>query len=64
LAPQRARGRRKPRPHDGTIIPDRPNQRWDTVATMAPTRSDGWVWVFTCIDHYTAEAWGADGQGR
>jgi putative transposase len=27
LAPQRARGRRKPRPHDGTIIPDRPNLR-------------------------------------
>jgi putative transposase len=24
LAPQRARGRRKPRPHDGTIIPRRP----------------------------------------
>jgi hypothetical protein len=27
LAPQRARGRRKPRPHDGTIIPAAPNQR-------------------------------------
>jgi transposase InsO family protein len=48
LAPQRARGRRKPRPHDGTIIPAAPNQRW---------RSDGWVWVFACVDHYTAEAW-------
>ena len=57
LAPQRARGRRKPRPHDGTIIPDRPNRRWGTDATMAWTRSDGWVWVFACIDHYTAEAW-------
>src|SRR4029450_12819989 len=28
LAPQRIRGRRKPRPHDGTIIPAAPNQRW------------------------------------
>jgi transposase InsO family protein len=28
LAPQRIRGRRKPRPHDGTIIPEAPNQRW------------------------------------
>jgi putative transposase len=57
LAPQRARGRRKPRPHDGTIIPDGPNQRWGTDATMAWTRTDGWVWVFVVVDHYTAEAW-------
>jgi putative transposase len=57
LAPQRIRGRRKPRPHDGTIIPAGPNQRWGTDATMAWTRSDGWVWVFVCVDHCTAEAW-------
>jgi hypothetical protein len=24
---------------------------------MALTRVDGWVWVFACVDHYTAEAW-------
>lgn len=24
---------------------------------MAWTRHDGWVWVFCCVDHYTAEAW-------
>src|SRR4029450_4212320 len=53
LAPQRVRGRRKRRPHDGTIIPDRPNLRWGTDATMAWPRSDGWVWVFACVDHYT-----------
>ena len=57
LAPQRVRGRRKPRPHDGTIIPTAPNVRWGTDATMAWTRTDGWVWVFVCVDHYTAEAW-------
>ncbi len=57
LAPQRVRGRRKPRPHDGTIIPEGPDQRWGTDATMAWTRSDGWVWVFVCVDHFTAEAW-------
>ncbi len=57
FAPQRVRGRRKPRPHDGTIIPDGPNLRWGTDATMAWTRTDGWVWVFVCVDHYTAEAW-------
>jgi putative transposase len=57
LAPQRVRGRRKPRPHDGTIIPERPNQCWGTDATMAWTRVDGWVWVFVWVDHDTAEAW-------
>jgi putative transposase len=57
LAPQRVRGRRKPRPHDGTIIPEAPNRRWGTDATMAWTRTDGWVWVFVVVDHYTAEAW-------
>lgn len=24
---------------------------------MAWTRTDGWVWVFACFDHHTAEAW-------
>jgi len=57
LAPQRVRGRRKPRLHDGTIIPERPNVRWGTDATMAWTRVDGWVWVVVCVDHFTAEAW-------
>jgi putative transposase len=57
LAPQRVRGRRKPRAHDGTIIPAAPNLRWGTDATMAWTRDDGWVWVFAVVDHYTAEAW-------
>jgi putative transposase len=57
LAPQRARRRRTPRPHDGTIIPSGPNLRWGADATMAFTRDDGWVWVFVCVDHYTAEAW-------
>jgi putative transposase len=57
LAPQRARRRRTPRLHDGTIIPAGPNQRWGADATMAWTRDDGWVWVFVCVDHFTAEAW-------
>ena len=57
LAPQRVTGRRARRPHDGTIIPDGPNMRWGTDATMAWTRQDGWVWVFVNVDHFTAEAW-------
>lgn len=57
LAPQRARGRRKPRAHDGTIIPAAPDCLWGTDATMAYTRDDGWVWAFVAVDHFTAEAW-------
>ena len=59
LAPQRVRGRRRPRAHDGTIIPAEPNVLWGTDATMAYTTRDGWVWAFVAIDHYTAEAWGS-----
>jgi putative transposase len=57
LAPQRTRRRRTPRPHDGRITTDAPNVRWGTDATMAWTRSDGWVWVFILVDHHTDEAW-------
>ena len=57
LAPQRATRRRTPRPHDGRITSDAPNERWGTDATMAWTRTDGWVWVFVVVDHYTDEAW-------
>lgn len=57
LAPQRARGRRRPRSHDGTIVPEAPNQLWGTDATMAYTTGDGWVWCFVAIDHHTCEAW-------
>jgi putative transposase len=57
LAPQRCRHRRVPRPHDSTIVPAGPDMRWRADATMAWTRSDGWVWVFACVDHFTCEAW-------
>lgn len=57
LAPQRRSGRRRARPHDGTIIPAAPDLLWGTDATMAFTRRDGWVWAFAAVDHFTAEAW-------
>ncbi len=41
LDPQRSPGCRKPRPHDGSIIPDAPNLLWGTDATMAFTKRDG-----------------------
>jgi hypothetical protein len=57
LAPQRAARRRCSRVHDGTIVTAVPNIRWGTDATMAWTKSDGWVWVFALLDHYSDEAW-------
>ena len=51
------RQRRRPRVHDGTIVTTAPNVRWGTDATMAWTKSDGWVWVFALLDHYSDEAW-------
>jgi len=63
LAPQRVRGRRKPRPHDGTIIPAAPNVRRGTDATMAWTRNDGWVWVLPAWTRHRRGV-GAGGQDR
>ena len=57
LAPQRVRGRRRPRPHDGTIIPDGPQPVGNPTRTVAWTREDGCVWVFANVDHRSAEAW-------
>lgn len=63
LAPQRARGRRRPRPHDGRIIPEAPDLMWGTDATMAWALRDGWVWAFVTVDHFTAEAWARSQDG-
>ncbi len=38
------------------MITDAPNLRWGTDATMAWTKTDGWVWV-VLVDHHTDEAW-------
>lgn len=55
LAPQRTRGRRKPRPHDGTIVPDAPDVMSGTDITMAYTTEDGRVWLFATIDRRSVD---------
>jgi putative transposase len=45
-------------PHDGTIIPEAPNQMWGTDATATFTDADGAVTVFAAIDHYSADCVG------
>jgi putative transposase len=57
LAPQRGPWPPQTTPARRHDHPAAPNQRWGTDATMAWTRTDGWVWVFAWVDHDTAEAW-------
>lgn len=40
--------------HDGTIITDRPNEMWGTDGIRIETANDGWVWVFSAVDHFDA----------
>jgi putative transposase len=40
--------------HDGTITTDRPNAMWGTDGIRIETVEDGWVWVFSAVDHYDA----------
>ena len=44
--------------HDGTIVTDAPNLMWGTDGTRILTVEDGWVWVFTAIEHWNAECVG------
>ena len=57
LSPYRGRIGR-PLLHDGTIVTDAPNLMWGTDGTRILTVEDGWVWVFTAIEHWNAECVG------
>jgi transposase InsO family protein len=57
-APQRPGQVHGPEAHDGSIIPDGPNQMWGTDLTATVTVQDGSVGVFVAVDHYTAECVG------
>ena len=37
--------------HDGTITTSRPNEMWGTDGVRIETVDDGWVWVFSAVDH-------------
>jgi transposase InsO family protein len=53
LSPYR-RPQGAPVAHDGTITTDRPNVMWGTDGMRIETVEDGWVWVFSAVDHYDA----------
>ncbi len=57
LSPWRGRQSAGPK-HDGKIVTDAPNQMWGTDGTKILTVEDGWVWLFTAIEHWNAECVG------
>lgn len=58
LAPARQPEPVVERPHDGTIVTERPNVMWGTDATAAVTIREGSATIFAAIDHCTAECVG------
>ena len=57
LSPYRGR-QGHPDPHNGTIVTEAPNLMWGTDGTKVFTLEDGWVWVFTAVEHWNAECVG------
>ena len=53
LSPYR-RPQGAPNRHDGTITTDRPNDMWGTDGIRIETADEGWVWVFSAVDHFDA----------
>lgn len=57
LSPHRQpQGKRDP--HDGSITTEQPDQMWGTDGVRIETVEDGWVWVFSAVDHCHAECVG------
>ena len=44
--------------HDGKIITLAPNLMWGTDGTRVFTLDEGWVWIFTAVEHWNAECVG------
>ena len=53
------RGRCAPaQPHEGTITTNAPNLMWGTDGVRVSTVDDGWVWIFSAVEHWNAECVG------
>jgi len=57
LSPHRVR-QGKANAHDGQIITLSPNVMWGTDGARVFTVEDGWVWVFSAVEHWNAECVG------
>jgi transposase InsO family protein len=57
LSPHRPRTHTE-EPHSGTITTEAPNVMWGTDGARVFTVDDGWVWIFSAVDHWSAECVG------
>jgi putative transposase len=57
LSPHRGR-RADADPHDGRISTDEPGIMWGTDGVRVQTVDEGWVWIFTAVEHWNAECVG------
>lgn len=57
LSPHRGRPKASKK-HDGKIVTLAPNLMWGTDGTRVFTLDDGWVWIFTAVEHWNAECVG------
>jgi transposase InsO family protein len=57
LSPHRPRPHTED-PHSGTITTEAPNVMWGTDGARVCTIDDGWVWIFSAVDHWSAECVG------
>lgn len=57
LSPYR-RPKGEPNGHDGTIGTDAPNEMWGTDGTRILTVDDGYVWIFSAVEHWNTECVG------
>jgi transposase InsO family protein len=53
LSPHR-RPQGNPVSHEGSIQTSRPNEMWGTDGIRIETVDEGWVWVFSAVDHFDA----------
>jgi transposase InsO family protein len=53
LSPHR-RPQGNPVLHEGSIVTGRPNEMWGTDGIRIETVDEGWVWVFSAVDHFDA----------
>ena len=44
--------------HKGTITTERPNQMWGVDGSKVFTVEDGYVWIFTAMEHWNAQCMG------
>lgn len=57
LSPHRVR-QAPPVEHTGKITTDAPNLMWGSDGTKVYTLDDGWVWIFSAVEHWNTECVG------